>query len=234
MKNIYRIRNLMKKNETIYIVSTYAYATQGIYKVGKTKKLMKTRTSGHNTTHVSGDKIKVLKEFKVNDCSLVEKIIHVKLNGLLVKGDHEMFMCPYDLLENLVDVIVHDDDSHNKLVNSIIDTVNTMRSSVYNPDRWTSSIDMSIFREEMQLIIPGDANIELPEIQATFDMTSTTEQQKKAFVEQCIVAYKQTIEEHQMLVWKTFNTYLFQQLSIPKYQYKALRWKPYLTKSIRN
>ena len=46
-----------------------------------------------------------------------------------------MFMCPYDLLGNLVDVIVHDDDIHNNLVNSIIDTVNTMRSSVYNPEK---------------------------------------------------------------------------------------------------
>jgi hypothetical protein len=117
-------KKLNEKNETIYIVSTYDYANQGIYKVGKTTKLMKTRTSGHNITHVAGDKIKVLKKFKVNDCSLVEKIIHKKLKGLLVKGDQEIFMCPYDLLENLVNVIVNNDDNHNRLVNSIIDTVN--------------------------------------------------------------------------------------------------------------
>jgi hypothetical protein len=217
-------KKLNEKNETIYIVSTYDYATQGIYKVGKTKKLMKTRSSSHNTTHVSGDKVKVLKEFKVNDCSLVEKMIHNKLKGLLVKGDQEMFMCPYDLLENLVDVIVNDDNAHNSLVNSIIDTVNTMRSSKYSPDKWTSGIDMSIFNEEMQLIIPNDSDV--PEIQARFDMTSATDLQKKAFVEQCIEAYKKTIQDPQILVWREFTKYLFQQLPIPKYQYKALQWKP--------
>jgi hypothetical protein len=217
-------KKLNEKNETIYIVSTYDYATQGIYKVGKTKKLMKTRSSSHNTTHVSGDKVKVLKEFKVNDCSLVEKIIHNKLKGLLVKGDQEMFMCPYDLLENLVDVIVNEDNAHNSLVNSIIDTVNTMRSSKYSPDKWTSGIDMSIFNEEMQLIIPSTGGV--PEIQAIFDITSATTLQKKAFVERCIEAYKQTIQDPQILVWREFTKYLFQQLPIPKYQYKALQWKP--------
>jgi hypothetical protein len=219
-------KKLNEKNETIYIVSTYDYATQGIYKVGKTTKLMKSRTSGHNTTHVSGDKVKVLKEFKVNDCSLVEKIIHKKLKGLLVKGDQEIFMCPYDLLENLVDVIVNDDNNHNKLVNTIIDTVNTMRGSNYNSEQWTSGIDMSVFNIEMRLIIPSDNENNNTEILATFNITSATEIQKKAFVEQCIIAYKQTIEVPQILVWKTFQAYLFQQLSIPRYQYKALQWKP--------
>ena len=76
-----------------------------------------------------------------------------------------MFMCPYDLLGNLVDVIVHDDDIHNNLVNSIIDTVNTMRSSVYNPEKQIFGIDMNILNNEMQLIIPGYTG-DAPSIQA--------------------------------------------------------------------
>ena len=216
-------KKLNEKNETIYIVSTYEYARQGIYKVGKTKKLMKTRTSGHNTTHVSGDKIKVLKEFKVNDATLIEKIIHKKLNGLLTKGDTEMFMCPYDLLENLINVIVNDDDNHNNLVNSIIDTVNTMRGLSCDSSQWMSGIDINIFNEEMQLVTPTN---EGTEIQATFNITTATETQKKAFVTQCITAYKETIQDPQTVVWREFTKYLFQQLPIPKYQYKALQWKP--------
>ena len=67
-----------QKNESIYIVATLRYARNGIFKVGRTKS-MKARTSGHNNTHIAGDKVKVLKEFKVNDCVAVENYIHRKL-----------------------------------------------------------------------------------------------------------------------------------------------------------
>lgn len=217
-------KKLNEKNETIYIVSSYYYATQGIYKVGKTKKLMKVRTSGHNTTHVSGDKIKVLKEFKVNDASLVEKVIHKKLRGLLTKGDTEMFLIPYDLLENLIDVIINNDNEHNNLINSIIDTVNNLRGMAYDTTKWTTGIDMSIFNDEMRLTTTDADDNE--EVHAVFNISSATEQQKKDFVAQCITAYKQTIEEPQTVVWREFTKFLVQQLQVPKYKYKALQWKP--------
>lgn len=148
-------KKLNEKNETIYIVSTYNYATQGIYKIGRTKN-MKSRSSGHNTTHVSGDKVRVLNEFKVNDSKLIEKSIHKKLVGLLVKGDKEFFMCPYNLLENLIYDIVNDDDNHNKLVNIIVDAVNGLRTIKYNSKKWLSGIDMSIFNNEMKLLSSND------------------------------------------------------------------------------
>jgi hypothetical protein len=216
-------KKLNDRNETIYIVSTYNYATQGIYKIGRTKN-MKSRSSGHNTTHVSGDKVRVLKEFKVNDSKLLEKSIHKKLVGLLVKGDKEFFMCPYDLLENLLDVIVHDDGSHNKLVNSILDTVNGMRTSKYDSRKWISGIDMDIFKDEMKLVV---SNADGDEIQASFDITCATEQQKKEFVAKCIVAYKQTIQYPQILVWSQFTKYLFTQLPITKKKYLSREWKPH-------
>ena len=59
-------KKLNEKNESIYIVATYRYASQGIFKIGRTK-CMKERTSTHNNTHIANDKVKVLKEFKVND-----------------------------------------------------------------------------------------------------------------------------------------------------------------------
>jgi len=217
-------KKLKDKNETIYIVTTYNYAKQGIYKIGRTKN-MKSRNAGHNTTHVVGDKVKILKEFRVNDSQLIEKVIHKKLNGLLVKGDAEFFMCPYDLLENLVDVIVNDDSSHNELVNSIIDTVNTLRVLSYDEARWMSGIDMNIFTEEMRLVITNADNGE-DDIKAVFDVTIATEEQKKEFVSQCVVAYKQTIEEPQKIAWRQFTKYLFEQLPIPKYKYRSGDWKP--------
>jgi phage anti-repressor protein len=216
-------KKLNEKNETIYIVSTYNYASQGVYKIGRTKN-MKSRSSSHNTTHVAGDKVKVLKEFKVNDSQLIEKNIHKKLNGLLVKGDKEFFMCPYNLLEDLLDVIVNDDTNHNNLVNSIIDTVNGLRTTNYDSNAWTTGIDMSIFTEEIILVVQNDDRED--NVQARFDTTLATEQQKQDFVAKCVDVYKQTIQDPQTLVWVNFTKFLFSQVNLSKKKYLAREWKP--------
>ena len=217
-------KKLNEKNESIYIVATHRYATQGIFKIGRTKN-MKARNSGHNNTHIVGDKVKILKEFKVNDSVLTENYIHKKLKGLLVNGEKEFFIAPYDLLLNIIEVIIHNDAEHNDLINSVIDTVNKLKYGQYNSEHWMSGIPEDTFREEMKLIVPGDAD-EPDEVSATFDVSNATEEQKKAFVARCIEAYQQTIlEPQQQLVWKAFQAYLIQQLSIPKYKYKALQWR---------
>ena len=212
-------KKLNEKNESIYIVATYRYATQGIFKVGRTK-CMKARTSGHNTTHIAGDKVKVLKEFKVCDSIVTENYIHRKLKGLLVRDEKEFFMCPYDLLEKIIEVIISNDDAHNNLINSIIDTVYQLKCSNYSIEHWMNGIDTAIFREEYHLVDSGD------EVKVAFDVTSATEAQKKAFVAQCVQAYKITIEEPNKIMWKTFQAFLITQLKLPKSKYKALEWKP--------
>jgi hypothetical protein len=217
-------KKLTEKNESVYIVATYRYASQGIFKVGRTK-CMKTRTSGHNNTHITGDKVKVLKEFKVNDSVVTENYIHRKLKGLLVKDEKEFFVCPYDLLESLIDTIINNDNNHNNLVNSIIDTVYKLKCDSYAPDRWITGIDVSIFHDEFKLIDSSDDSKE-PVIQATFDVTVATDEQKKAFVAQCIQAYRITITEPNQMMWKTFQVYLLEQLQIPKRRFKALYWRP--------
>lgn len=217
-------KKLNEKNESIYIVATHRYATQGIFKIGRTKN-MKARNSGHNNTHIAGDKVKILKEFKVNDSVLTENYIHKKLKGLLVNGEKEFFIAPYDLLLNIIEVIIHNDAEHNDLINSVIDTVNKLKYDQYNSEHWMSGIPEDTFHEEMRLIVPGDTD-EPDEISATFDVSNATKEQKKAFVARCIEAYQQTIlEPQQQLVWKAFQAYLIQQLSIPKYKYKALQWR---------
>jgi phage anti-repressor protein len=212
-------KKLNEKNESIYIVATYRYATQGIFKVGRTK-CMKARTSGHNTTHIAGDKVKVLKEFKVNDSIVTENYIHRKLKGLLVHDEKEFFLCPYDLLENIIEVIISNDDAHNNLINSIIDTVYQLKCSNYSIEHWMNGIDTAIFREEYQLVSSDY------EVKVAFDVTSATEAQKKAFVAQCVQSYKITIEEPNKIMWKTFQAFLITQLNLPRYKFKALEWKP--------
>jgi hypothetical protein len=185
---------------------------------------MKNRSSGHNNTHIAGDKVKVLKEFKVNDSVAVENYIHRKLKGLLVKDEKEFFLCPYDLLENLIDGIINDDGSHNSLVNSIIDTVHKLKCDNYNKEYWMTGIDTTIFREEFQLIDTSDI---VPIVRATFDMSISTVEQTKAFVAHCVEAYRITImEPNQLILWKTFQVYLLTQLHMPKYKFKSLYWRP--------
>lgn len=209
-----------QKNESVYIVATYKYATQGIFKVGRTK-CMKARTSGHNNTHITGDKVKVLKEFKVNDSVAVENYIHRKLKGLLVYNEKEFFLCPYDLLENIIDVIVNNDDNNNNLIDSIVDTVYQLKGFQNSPC-WTRGIDINIFNEEYKLICTGDED----EDKAVFNVTTASPEQKKAFVSECVKAYKETIEEPNKLIWKNFQEYFIPLLNLPKYKYKALEWKP--------
>ena len=213
-------KKLTEKNESIYIAATHTYATQGIFKIGRTK-CIKSRNSSHNTTHVDGDNVKVLKEFKVNDSVSMENYIHKKLRGLLVNNEKEFFKCPYNLLEDILDEIINNDEEHSKHINSIIDLVYQLKSANYSSNKWMEGIDPGIFKNESQLI----------SINATSgaDITSATIEQKKEFVSKCLDAYKTTIEMPNAIVWKVFQNFLieaFKQLKIPKYKYKALEWKP--------
>ncbi len=81
---------LTTKKVSIYIVSTFDYARQGFFKVGRTKSISG-RNTGHNTTHITGDKVRVLAEFKVHSGS-IETIIHQKLKGLRLMNDTEFVL----------------------------------------------------------------------------------------------------------------------------------------------
>ena len=217
-----------QKNESVYIVATHRYALNGVYKIGRTK-CMKARTSGHNNTHIIGDKVKVLKEYKVSDSLAVENYIHRALKGLLINGEKEFFLCPYDLLENIIDVIVNDNGRHNTLIDSIVDTVNNLRMS--NSCIWTKGIDENMFKEEYKLICTGDEE----EDKAIFDVSTFSPEQKKAFVLKCIKAYKEEKEEepNTLVEWKPFQPYLKPLLNLQKKSsYRAKEWKELFNISI--
>ncbi len=223
-KELLSFKTHREKKETIYIVSTLDYAKNGIYKIGHTKSI-KSRNSSHNTTHVIGDKVKVLAKFAVNDSKLVEKIIHTKLAGILVSGEKEFFMCPFNLLRNLVEHITERDDEDNKMVDSIIEFVHKLTLQDHQPTDWTEGLDLSIFSSSIQMIEDGN------EI-ARFDVATATDEQKREFVRQCIIAYRQTIQEPSeqatQIVWKAFQGFLISKLAIPKSQYRALTWRPFV------
>ncbi len=227
-KELLSYKKRVSKDETIYIVSTKNYARQGIYKIGRTKNKMKTRSSSHNTTHVAGDKVKVLKEFKVNDATLVERNIHTKLNGLLIDNEKEFFMCPFNLLVNIVDVIVNNDQEENELVNSIIETVYKLKNIQFNPSDWMTGIPEGAFAEVLTI----QHNDQTPVV---LDISNWTKQHKKDFIDRCIQEYvtqQNKVDQEYQMCWKTLQKYIYDQLSaqltIPRSKFKVTEWKPYV------
>jgi prophage antirepressor-like protein len=232
-KELLSYKKRVTRDEIVYIVSTAAYSCQGIFKIGRTKKEMKFRSSTHNTTHVAGDKVVSLREFLVHDCAAVEKNIHNKLKGLLLDGEHEFFMCPYDLLVSIVELIVDNDDGENQEVNRIIDVVYNLKQHAFKSVEWTAGLNMGIFTETIQMIEQGENKV-----LATFNITNATEAEKQAFVKRCIVSYQQTIQRPNdeavvaaaTIAWKAFQGYLIQQLNIPKSKFKAMVWRSLVKK----
>ncbi len=234
-KELLSYKKFIEKNERIYIVSSWNYARQGIFKIGQTKN-MQSRSSQHNNTRIGGDKFKILEEFKVNDSQAVEKIIHRKLKGLLVKDTKEFFMCPFRYIKQIVAMIVKNDDEENDSVNTLIDAVFELKQNSSDPSTWLSDHEREIFGEEMKLILPAPPEIdengeEIPPEQRTerkeykFDVTTATAEQKQAFVAEVIDAYRRTIGDQQ-LKWKDIQSQIISATGIPKYKFKALDWKP--------
>ena len=224
----FKLINSLSCRIYIYIVSTYNYALNGYYKIGRTKNI-KNRISNLNTGHVRNDKIRVLAEFKVNDSILLEKTIHSKLRGLLI--ENEFFMCRYDLLYNLVSKIIENDESCNDLINSIIDTVYAMKNNATLKD-WMCGIDDNIFNDEMKLISIDDDSKEV--VEATFNISNVNIEHRKNFVKSCYEAYRREIEQPQIdaITWSMFKNILLSHLIITnKKKFKSLEWKSYFTEA---
>jgi hypothetical protein len=221
------------KEETIYIVSTSNYARQGIFKVGRTTQKMRLRTSQHNVTHVEGDKVRVLREFRVGDSKVVEGYIHNKLKGLLLQGETEFYLCPYNLLEAAVEAIVEHDTADSEHVNRVIDLVYSLRAKNFRQQDWTQGIPAEFFEEEKKEE-PAPAQpaiVELKQAQetlATFDTANMTEEQRKNFVNCCMILYRYTTGNEQAVgavVWTAFQAVLIEQLNIAKRAFRAKEWR---------
>lgn len=217
------------KEETIYIVSTSNYARQGIFKVGRTTQKMRLRTSQHNVTHVEGDKVRVLREFRVGDSKVVEGYIHNKLKGLLLHGETEFYLCPYNLLEAAVEAIVEHDTADSEHVNRVIDLVYSLRAKNFSQQDWTQGIPAEFFEEEKkEEAAPAPAPpaqpaiVELKQAEetlASFDTANMTEEQRKNFVNCCMILYRYTTGNQQAVsavVWTAFQAVLIEQLNIAK------------------
>lgn len=213
------------KEQSLYVISSEYYARNGLFKIGRTKRIIQRRAGEHNTSHSSGDEMKVLKEFKVSDAVVVENTIKSKLKGLIPTEKREFVMCPYNLLIDIIGLIVHYDDQENYAINSLIDNVCAMRfKRTVSEIDWTEGLDMSIFENTLRLV--GTDN----EIVARFDISTSTKEQKELFIEKCLEAYLETIQQPRedaqtVILWSAFQCYVIKELGIPRYKFKSGEWK---------
>ena len=242
------------KDESIFIVATYNYATQGVFKVGRTKD-MKNRLSCLNLTHISGDKVFLLHEFKVNDSLAINHYIHKKLKGFAARKGSEFFICQYNLLKQIIELIIDGDESYSDTINSIIDDMYAIKSSNHLIADWTRGITCNIYPENSTAVVVAEPIIEpideiiddeiiddeiidnhvsdkiVDQVIATivdnyvFNFALSTYEQKKEYTLKCIKDYKTTLNQSDEILWKKFQVYLIDQLEIPRYKFKSLKWK---------
>ncbi len=167
----------------------------------------------------------------MNDATLVESIIHKKLNGLRPDKNSEFFLCPFNHLEYIISLIIENDYIVNDDVNKTIEEVYNLKQKVFNPNDWITGLPDDIFKEEMSLVICGN-------VIAKFDVTKATDEQKEAFIKECLTSYKNTIqtpaESIKTIIWKSFQSYLINKLAIPKSHFKASHWKPVVKNCVKD
>lgn len=222
-------RNKLRE-ERVYIVSTASYARQGVYKIGRTRNRMALRLANHNVSHAPGDRVKVLREFRVGNSKLVERTIHDKLSGLSLDGEREFFLCPYDLLEALVEAIVEKDEESSVEVNRVISIVYQMRTSKFSQEEWLRGVPADFLQEAAPRAV---VLTESKEPVVEFELDRLTEQQRREFVDECMRSYLSkhaTPSSPFQLVWKSFQPFLVDSLRaanvLPtKKQYRANDWR---------
>lgn len=107
------------EKEYIYIVASYQYCINGVFKIGRTKNI-KHRLAQYNTGRADCDKVLVLNTFEVYNAVNVEKQIHETLLCIQYTNSNELYRCPYKFLVELVKNIVEDNQNNYEYVNQLL------------------------------------------------------------------------------------------------------------------
>lgn len=219
------------KGETIYILSTRNYASQGLFKIGRTRNLMKSRLIGHNVSRVAGDKMVVLAEFKVHNSVAVEAYIHKSLAPLRRDSDHEFYMAPFHLLKRVVELIIDNDSDVCDEINKIIDFMESLRAeqTAAGADVWMNGIEEKVFdiEEEKKSELPFKPTKELS-VHANW-----TAEQRKEYTAYSLCRYLADVTMNAagqyVVVWREFQEYLLKQLvldyGLPKCHFQPKDWR---------
>ena len=191
IKDAHIHRPIRKCNQTIYIISSRAYAEEGMFKIGRTRCTVQKRLTDLNAGRVHQDSLEVLKTFAVSDSVSVERFLHIKLKDLRCHTDREFFRCPFDDLVKICNQIIDHSDHVDLEVDELINNIKTNDSR-----EWTKGVDMNIFDRKLRLMADTTEFAE-------FDISEASEQQIDIFIQKCTEAYDDTIGGY--MKWKSMK-----------------------------
>jgi len=210
-----------EKNENIYIISSYNYASQGIFKLSTSDNLNiildtynKLTYEGNVIHHLTniGNTIRIIKTFKVNNAYTSEKHIVEKFKGILMQGEKDLFKCTYELLEKLIQPIVDGEESYDDFINYDLVVDYKIKPINRTPYHWMYGIDTDLFEKDeedahtkkyqlveyrhgcrliFKLVMPND-NYNKYDILQEFEATLSTKKQRDNLIEQCRMKYSIT------------------------------------------
>ena len=178
----------------------------------------------------------------------INHYIHKKLKGFAARKGSEFFICQYNLLKQIIELIIDGDESYSDIINSIIDDMYAIKSSNHLIADWTRGITCDIYPENSTAVVVAEPIIEpideiideiidnhvsdqiVDQVIATivdnyvFNFALSTDEQKKEYTLKCIKDYKTTLNQSDEILWKKFQVYLIDQLEIPRYKFKSLKW----------
>lgn len=135
-----------ERNESLYIVTTKSYASQGLWKVGKTKN-MSGRLASHNTSHPAGDEVFVAAEFKTGNSVHLEKRVEHILQHYRPIDNREFYRIPYNLLARVIEGLNNNLCAEEELINEITKTMAELISKQDEID-WTCGMPLMLTNDK--------------------------------------------------------------------------------------
>lgn len=230
-KELLTFKLMKEKKETLYVMSNKSHASQGLFKVGRTKNKASKRAANLNTANPTGDDIKVLFEIKTHDATVLEKRCHAILANLRPTNTREYFLCVYDRLIQLLNIIADNMDKE-------IDEVNELVKIIYNKsdNNWTTGLNMNIFEPKVLLITISQGTESKTE---TINITNMNDTEKSELAKKIIEQFiqdKKGISDYDFetnknnlyenkpieIIWRNIRDYF----KTKHKGFKAGEWKP--------
>jgi len=110
-KKLVALKQAKSRDEEVYIISSFTYASQGLFKVGHGKRSM-TRLRQFNTGCVAKDQRRILHIIKCHDGKQLEGRIHNLLSQFRDSSEREFFYIPFTPLQEICDRVArgYEDD----------------------------------------------------------------------------------------------------------------------------
>jgi phage anti-repressor protein len=182
-KELLTFKLMKEKNQTLYVMSNKNFASQGLFKVGKTINKASKRATNLNTANPIGEDITVLYEIKTYDSLALEKRCHSIFQNLRPTKKREYFLCVYDRLIRLLNIIA---DNMDKEINEVNEIVKIIYDKSDN--KWTAGLNMNIFEPKVLSITISQGTESKTE---TVNITNMTDVEKLELAKKIIERFIQ-------------------------------------------